>query len=95
MYCFWFENDKDWGKFEFKVTKVLKESIIGKELRFHGSFVLENKQTQYNFRSVQSVAHDVHTFEQSKIPLSPFEDKRYPTDMMHSLPYGHYKLDSD
>ena len=53
------------------------------------------KLTQQTFKSIQCIAHDVHTIHQSKISLLPFKDKRYHIDIINSLPYGHYKLDND
>ena len=38
------------------------------------------------------MSHDVHMFEQSKVSLSPFDDKRYLLDAVHSVPYGHFMI---
>ena len=44
-------------------------------------------------RQLGSVSHDVHTYEQSKVSLSPFDDKRYILDSVHSVPYGHIMIE--
>ena len=95
MYPSCFQNDEHLNKIEVKLAKEVK-TLVAKGLPFMTVWnIFSKKLTQHTLKSIQSIAYDVHTFHQPKISLSPFESKRHLTDIVHSLQYGHYKLDSD
>ena len=76
---------------EVKVAKGVKRAVIQNELKFQ-TYVdcLEScGKMEHSFRCIRSVSHKVHTFHQSKVSLSSFEDKRYLLDSVRSVPYGH------
>ena len=57
--------------------------------------MLEDEVMEHLFKMIRSVAHDVQMFKQSKVSLSPFDDKRYLLNAVHSIPYGHYRFPHD
>ena len=75
-----------------KVAKGVKSCVIRTSLILNDYIhcMLEDEVMQHSFKMIRSVAHDVHTFKQSKVSLSPFDDKHYLLDVVHSVPYGHY-----
>ena len=82
---------------EKKVAKGVKKGVINKTLNFeqYKASLFNTEQYSNSFRAIQSSAHQVYTVHQSKISLSPFDDKRYLLDSIHSLPYCHYKTLTD
>ena len=55
---------------------------------------LFNSRNLYvNQRRFGSVNHTIYTYEESKLALTNFDDKRYQVDMVRTLPYGHVLLD--
>lgn len=84
-------NGKDW----IKKIKGVKTSVVDKTITFDDYVeCLRNYSTQYRQQSIiQSKSHRVQTIRQTKLALSPYDDKRYlipgETD---TLPWGHYKI---
>ena len=76
-----------------KVAKGVKKPVIKKELSFedYETCLLNFKDMEHDFFTLRSEAHHVFTAHQVKKSLSPFDDKRWYIDNLHSLPYGHYK----
>ena len=77
---------------ERKVAKGVKKCVIDKSLSYADYLKCLNceEQTEHTFNTIRSIAHQVFTNKQTKISLSPFDDKRYLLDEKSSVPYGHY-----
>ena len=97
MYSLLFDNSSTQTHTESKVVKGVKSCVIRTSLDFNDYIrcMLEDEVMEHSFKMIRSVAHDVHTFEQAKVSLSPFGDKRYLLDAVHSVPYGHYRFSHD
>ncbi|KAJ8911386.1 hypothetical protein NQ315_013521 [Exocentrus adspersus] len=78
-----------------KKSKGIKTSVVKKSITFDDyKNYLENRteicRTQ---RTIQSDSHNVYSVEQTKIALSPFDDKRFILKNSHNtLPWGHYSI---
>lgn len=51
-----------------------------------------SKVLQKEFSGIRSVKHHLYTVNTKKIGLSPFDDKRFMLDSIHSLAYGDYRI---
>lgn len=75
----------------------MKASVVKKCIDFNDYLVClaENftlQKTQYLFRSR---LHEIQTIRQTKLALSPYDDKRYLlAQSTDTLPWGHYKIAS-
>lgn len=75
---------------ETKTAKGVKKSVIQKQLH-HADYLkclAEEIQFEHQFKHIASKSHSVSTNLQSKISLSPFDDKRYLLNQIDSVPYG-------
>ena len=55
--------------------------------------LLRSSQLFATFNSIRSFKHNVYSFKETKLALSPFEDKRWLcSNEVHSLAYGNYKI---
>ena len=77
-----------------KHAKGVKTSVINQDLKFESFLdcLFDLEILSNNFRTIRSVAHSVFTSHQIKNSLSPFDDKRWLFDSLHSLAYGHFKI---
>ena len=84
---------KDDSVAEVRVAKGVSRPVVVNSLRFQSyvQCLANNSVSEHEFNSIRSFAHDVFTAEQSKVSLSPFEDKRFLINMIESVPYGHRK----
>ena len=91
MYSLLFDDVSEVSHVESKVAKGVKQSVIATSLAFRDYIrcLHLGEIMEHTFKMIRSVFHNVHTFEQSKVSLSPFDDKRYILDHVHSVPYGH------
>ena len=47
----------------------------------------------HTMQAIRSFKHQLKSIKQNKVPLSPYDDKRYlMDDGISSLPYGHFSL---
>ena len=97
MYSLLFDNGSTQTRTESKVAKGVKSWVIWTSLTFNDYIhcMLEDEVMEHLFKMIRSVAHNVHMFEQSKVSLSPFNNKCYLLDAVHSVPYGHYRFSHD
>ena len=97
MYSLLFDNVSDITHAESKVAKGAKGCVIQTSLAFkdYMQCLCLDESMEHTFKTIRSVSHDVHTFEQSKVSLSPFNDKCYILDHVHSIPYGHVMIPVD
>ena len=82
MYSFHSEDSRDLS--EVEVGKHVKKAIKAKEQRFHDYMkcLLENKQTQHTFKSIQSTTYEFQDFT-----VTIWQIKRCLTDTISFLPY--------
>lgn len=55
--------------------------------------LFKSRPMYVNQRRFGSESHNIFTYEESKIALNNFDDKRYQMDKFQTLPYGHHLLD--
>lgn len=91
MYSLRLANSEDHSVAEVKVAKGVSRPVVMTGLRFDSFLrcLTDNVIYEHEFKSIRSFSHSVYTTNQSKISLSPFEDKRFLVDMFHSRPYGY------
>ena len=79
---------------EIRMAKGVKRPVVQNDLRFkhYEECLFEGKKFEHDFHTIKSSRHKVVTSHQSKVSLSSFDDKRWLSDCVHSLPYGHYHL---
>lgn len=81
-------------KHEIKAAKGVKKYVIDQNLNFqdYEMCLLESKQEEHEFLTIRSKSHQVYTSHESKISLSPFDDKRWLLNSSDSIAYGHKSL---
>jgi hypothetical protein len=79
---------------ETKVAKGVKKSVIEKDISFHDYYkcLMEEHRMEHRFKTIRSIAHQVYTSDQTKVSLSPFDDKRFLLNNCFTLPHGHRYL---
>ncbi|XP_039312526.1 uncharacterized protein LOC120359374 [Solenopsis invicta] len=83
------------GKNDTKKVKGIKSNVVAKSITFddytrclHDEIEMTRQQS-----SIRSKLHEVYTISETKIALSPYDDKRYiMSDSIDTLPWGHYKI---
>ena len=78
-----------------KKSKGVKYNVVRNKLSFEDYInCLRNfKEKSLTQRTIRSYQHNVFSIEQSKIALSPYDDKRYLIpNSFATLPWGHYSL---
>ena len=96
MYSFKVSNQNDISRSEIKVAKGVHKSVIANDLRFESYLdcLRKNTKTEHSFSTIRSVSHIVSTYNQQKVTLCPFDDKRFLLDDINSVPYGYYAVGS-
>jgi len=92
MYALRVEDKKDTKK-----VKGVKNNVVARTITFedytkclYDEIELTRKQT-----CIRSKLHEVYTISETKIALSPYDDKRYIVpDSTNTLPWGHYQIRS-
>ena len=97
MYSLLFDDVSEVTRAESKVAKGVKGCVIRTSLAFkdYMQCLHLDESMEHTLKTIRSVSHDVHTFEQSKVSLSPFDDKHYILDHVHSVPYGQVMIPVD
>ena len=72
------------------VTKTAQKHISYQDYK---NTLLESRMMYVKQRRFGSENHQIYTYEGSKIALNYFDDKRYQSNKIETLPYGHYLLD--
>lgn len=91
MYTYKIEGKKD----DVKKSKGVKSSVIKNSISFkdYKNCLINQKILYETQRTIQSKLHNIYSVEQTKIALSPFDDKRYLIGgSVNTLPWGHYSL---
>ena len=76
---------------EMKRAKGVNSSVVRRILRHedYRKSLMELKRYKHKMRRIGSQNHQLFTFEQEKITLNPYDDKRYIlSDGITSVPYG-------
>ena len=83
------------GKREIKKAKGVKGNIVARTITFDDYTRCLNEEIEMTRRQscIRSKLHDVYTISESKIALSPYDDKRYIVpDSTETLPWGHWRI---
>lgn len=83
------------GKDSVKKAKGVKKHIVKNRITFDDYIkcLQEGSEIHANQKLFRSNLHNVSTIEQTKIALSPHDDKRYIcSDGISTLPWGHYSI---
>ncbi|XP_053206582.1 uncharacterized protein LOC128390835 [Panonychus citri] len=77
-----------------KRAKGVQGVVVKNQLTFddYKNTLFDVKTVRKSTRRLGSENHIIHLYVDEKIALSPFEDKRYLTDSVNSLAYGHYSI---
>ncbi|XP_050447449.1 uncharacterized protein LOC126849549 [Cataglyphis hispanica] len=83
------------GKKDTKKIKGVKSNVVARTITFddytrclHEEIEMTRQQS-----CIRSKLHEVYTIRETKIALSPYDDKRYIVpDSTNSLPWGHYRI---
>lgn len=78
-----------------KKAKGVKKHIVRNRITFNDylACLIENKQTVIEQKLFKSENHQVSTIKQTKVALSPHDDKRFIiTGTCETLPWGHYAI---
>ncbi|XP_071628361.1 uncharacterized protein [Temnothorax longispinosus] len=83
------------GKKDTKKAKGVKSNVVARTITFDDytrCLKDEIEMTRQQF-CIRSKLHEVHTIRETKIALSPYDDKRYIIpDSIDTLPWGHYQI---
>ena len=79
---------------EHKKAKGVMRSKLKKEIHFekYERTLNENRKEETTFNAIRSQKHHIYSITQTKIALTSYCNKRYWTDAIHSVPYGHYSI---
>ncbi|XP_076672325.1 uncharacterized protein LOC143371248 [Andrena cerasifolii] len=83
------------GKKDTKMAKGVKTNVIARTITFDDYTQCLQKEIKMVRRQscIRCKLHKVYTISESKIALSPYDDKRYIVpDSTDTLPWGHYKI---
>jgi hypothetical protein len=89
MYSFTTES-KNVKKAKGIKTSCIKQDITHEDYKrciLEDSYVMHSKMN-----AIRSFKHTINSIKINKISLSSYDDKRYYTDAVTSLAYGHYKI---
>jgi len=83
------------GKKDTKKVKGIKSNIVVKWITFDDYMrcLFDEIELMRKQLCIRSKVHEVYTISETKIALSPYDDKRYIlSDSTDTLPWGHYKI---
>ena len=83
---------------EEKWCKGVKQSVVKKDITFENykTCLFSRKEQMRKMNVIRSHKHEIYTEEVNKIALSANDDKRVILeDGVHTLAYGHYKLENE
>ena len=77
---------------EEKKSKGIVKHKVKKELNFvkYLEALNNNECDTVTFKSIRSKQHQIYSIKQTKQALSSYDNKRYYSDSVRSLPYGHF-----
>ena len=79
---------------EYKKCKGTAKNTVKRKIKYDDyNQVLEtNEVIHRSFNSIRSKNHKIFSINTTKVSLNSYENKRYWTTSVHSLAYGHYKI---
>ncbi|KAL6418146.1 hypothetical protein ACFW04_012309 [Cataglyphis niger] len=83
------------GKNETKKIKGVKSAVVARTITFddYARCLRRDIEITREQSCLRSKLHEVYTISESKIALSPYDDKRYVVpETTNTLPWGHYKI---
>ncbi|KYN21871.1 hypothetical protein ALC57_05765 [Trachymyrmex cornetzi] len=82
------------GKKDTKKAKGVKSNVVARMITFDYTRCLnEEIETTRRQSCIRSKLHEVYTISESKITLSPYDDKRYVVpNTTETLPWGHWQI---
>ncbi|KAL6419452.1 hypothetical protein ACFW04_011401 [Cataglyphis niger] len=83
------------GKNETKKIKGVKSAVVARTITFddYAHCLRRDIEITREQSCLRSKLHEVYTISESKIALSPYDDKRYVVpETTNTLPWGHYKI---
>ena len=83
------------GKDDTKKIKGVKKNVVARNITFDDFTQCLREEIELTRRqsSIRSIKHEVYTVSESKLTLSPYDDKRYIVpDSTDTLPWGHYSI---
>ncbi|XP_036139771.1 uncharacterized protein LOC118644715 [Monomorium pharaonis] len=83
------------GKKDTKKAKGVKNNVIARAITFEDYTRCLRDEIEMTRRQscIRSKLHEVYTVSETKIALSPYDDKRYLIpDSIETLPWGHYRI---
>ncbi|XP_072752393.1 uncharacterized protein [Anoplolepis gracilipes] len=83
------------GKKDTKKVKSVKNNVVVRTITFDDYTRCLNEEIEMTLSQsrIRSKLHEVYTIRETKIALSPYDDKRYIVPITtDTLPWGHYKI---
>ncbi|RLU19605.1 hypothetical protein DMN91_008162 [Ooceraea biroi] len=83
------------GKKDTKKAKGVKSNVVARKITFddYVQCLREKIEMTRDQSRITSQLHKVYTVRETKIALSPYDDKRYVVpDSTNTLPWGHYRV---
>ncbi|XP_036144453.1 uncharacterized protein LOC118646318 [Monomorium pharaonis] len=83
------------GKKDTKKAKGVKNNVVARTITFDDYTRCLRDEIEMTRRQscIRSKLHKVYTVSETKIALSPYDDKRYLIpDSVETLPWGHYRI---
>ena len=83
------------GKKDIKKVKGVKNNVVARTITFDDYTRCLNEEIEMTRRQscIRSKLHEVYTISESKIALSPYDDKRYIVpDSTETLPWRHWRI---
>ncbi|KYN21765.1 hypothetical protein ALC57_05866 [Trachymyrmex cornetzi] len=83
------------GKKDIKKVKGVKSNVVARTITFDDYARCLNEEIEMTRRQscIRSKLHEVYTISESKIALSPYDDKRYVVpDSTETLSWGHWRI---
>jgi len=79
------------GKKDTKKVKGIKNNVVARTITFDDYMRCLNEEIEMTRHQscIRSKLHEVYTISESKIVLSPYDNKRYVPDSTETLPWGH------
>ena len=79
---------------EYKKCKGTAKNTVKRKIRYddYNKALETNEVIHRSFNSIRSKNHKIYSINTTNVSLNSYENKRYWTTSVHSLAYGHYKI---